>query len=208
MGAGRRLRSAGNGAHAIDLRDAQGDRAARGCDTGGAMKFQTEQVDEIDIRMCCSAATDRRGVRKFPREVTSAAGGAATEIETQQSTRKRTRSSKVRRLWQLTITNNCYRGRRQDQHRHHAGVSRIMLKKLIFASALASVPSLAFAADLPARYQPALKAPPLPQAFLWTGFYVGFNVGGAFDNSDRIDVSGLRRFLDPVPTRSRFAIKA
>jgi hypothetical protein len=54
------------------------------------MKFQTEQVDEIDIRMCRLAATDRRGVRKFPREITSVTGGAATEIETQQSTRKRT----------------------------------------------------------------------------------------------------------------------
>ena len=54
------------------------------------MKFQTEQVDEIDIRMCRSAATDRRGVRKFPREITSVTGGAATEIETQHSTRKRT----------------------------------------------------------------------------------------------------------------------
>jgi len=74
-----------------------------------------------------------------------------------------------------------------------------MLKKLIFASALASVPSLAFAADLPARYQPALKAPPLPQAFSWTGFYVGFNVGGAFDNSDRIDVSGLTSILGTGP---------
>ncbi|MBR0692984.1 outer membrane protein [Bradyrhizobium lablabi] len=66
-----------------------------------------------------------------------------------------------------------------------------MLKKLIFASALANVPGLAFAADLPAGYHPALKAPPAPQAFSWTGFYVGLNVGGAFDNSDRVDVSGL-----------------
>jgi hypothetical protein len=46
------------------------------------MKFQTEQVDEIDIRMCRLAPTDRRGVRKFPREITSVTGGAATEIET------------------------------------------------------------------------------------------------------------------------------
>jgi hypothetical protein len=35
------------------------------------MKFQTEQVDELDIRMCRSAVTDRRGVRKFPREITN-----------------------------------------------------------------------------------------------------------------------------------------
>jgi outer membrane immunogenic protein len=65
----------------------------------------------------------------------------------------------------------------------------VMPKKLILALALLSAPGVAFAADLPVRYQPALKAPPLPQAFSWTGFYVGLNVGGAFDNSDRIDVS-------------------
>jgi outer membrane immunogenic protein len=64
-----------------------------------------------------------------------------------------------------------------------------MPKKLILALALLSAPVVSFAADLPVRYKPALKAPPLPQAFSWTGFYVGLNVGGAFDNSDRVDVS-------------------
>jgi outer membrane immunogenic protein len=67
-----------------------------------------------------------------------------------------------------------------------------MLKKLIFASALASIPGLAFAADLPIRSQMPLKAPPLQQqVFSWTGFYIGGNVGGAFDNSDRVEASGL-----------------
>jgi outer membrane immunogenic protein len=65
-----------------------------------------------------------------------------------------------------------------------------MLNKLIFASVLAAIPGLAFAADLPVRSQLALKAPPLQQqAFSWTGFYIGGNVGGAFDNSNRIDES-------------------
>jgi outer membrane immunogenic protein len=65
-----------------------------------------------------------------------------------------------------------------------------MLKKLIFASVLMAIPGLAFAADLPVRSQLALKAPPLQQqAFSWTGFYIGGNIGGAFDNSNRIDES-------------------
>ncbi|QOZ13265.1 outer membrane protein [Bradyrhizobium sp. CCBAU 51765] len=67
-----------------------------------------------------------------------------------------------------------------------------MLKKLIVAFALMSLPGLAVAADLPVRSQMPLKAPPLQQqAFSWTGFYIGGNIGGAFDNSDRVDVTGL-----------------
>jgi outer membrane immunogenic protein len=72
-----------------------------------------------------------------------------------------------------------------------------MIKKLIFAFTLASVPGLALAADLPIRSQMPLKAPPLQQqAFSWTGFYIGGNVGGAFDNSDRVNASvgGLGAF--------------
>jgi outer membrane immunogenic protein len=67
-----------------------------------------------------------------------------------------------------------------------------MLKKLKNTTALMSVPSLAIAADLPIRSQMPLKAPPLQQqVFSWTGFYIGGNVGGAFDNSDRVEVTGL-----------------
>jgi outer membrane immunogenic protein len=65
-----------------------------------------------------------------------------------------------------------------------------MLKQIIFASTLASIPALALAADLPVRSQLPLKAPPLQQqAFSWTGFYAGFNVGSAFRNSEHIDQS-------------------
>jgi outer membrane immunogenic protein len=65
-----------------------------------------------------------------------------------------------------------------------------MLKKLIFASTLASIPGLAFAADLPVRSQMPLKAPPLQQqAFSWTGFYAGINIGGAFNDSERFEQS-------------------
>jgi outer membrane immunogenic protein len=73
----------------------------------------------------------------------------------------------------------------------------IMLKKLIITSALMSAPGLAFAADLPVRGQMALKAPALQeQPFSWTGFYIGANVGDAFDNSDRVNavVGGLGAF--------------
>jgi outer membrane immunogenic protein len=70
-----------------------------------------------------------------------------------------------------------------------------MFKKMIFVgSALCGIPGLAYAADLPASYQRPLKAvPPVP--FTWTGFYIGANVGGAFDNSDRADASGFGPLL-------------
>ncbi|WP_051382334.1 outer membrane beta-barrel protein [Bradyrhizobium sp. Tv2a-2] len=80
-----------------------------------------------------------------------------------------------------------------------------MPKKLILALALLTAPGVSFAADLPVRYQPAVKAPPLPQAFSWTGFYVGVNVGGAFDNSDRIDgsVTSILFGSDPFSLRNK-----
>lgn len=81
-----------------------------------------------------------------------------------------------------------------------------MLKKLIFVSALAGIPGVTYAADLAARYQPPLKAiAPLP--FSWTGFYVGANVGGAFDNTDRVVAAGITPLLgigpDPVTLRNK-----
>jgi outer membrane immunogenic protein len=79
-----------------------------------------------------------------------------------------------------------------------------MLKKLIFA--LASIPGVAFAADLPTRYQMPLKAiAAVP--FSWTGFYIGANVGGAFDNTDRVVAAGITPLLgigpDPVTLRNK-----
>jgi outer membrane immunogenic protein len=70
-----------------------------------------------------------------------------------------------------------------------------MLKRAIVAAGtLCIIPGLAFAADLPVGYQRPLKAvPSVP--FTWTGFYIGANVGGAFDNSDRVNVTGLGPFL-------------
>jgi outer membrane immunogenic protein len=70
-----------------------------------------------------------------------------------------------------------------------------MLKKAIVAAGtFCIIPGLAFAADLPTRYQRSPQAEP-PVPFTWTGFYIGANVGGAFDNDDRVNVSGLGSFL-------------
>ena len=63
------------------------------------------------------------------------------------------------------------------------------IKFVLAASALSSVvaASAAGAADLP----PQFKAP-LPPPYLWTGFYVGANVGGGwFNASNGISGSGL-----------------
>jgi outer membrane immunogenic protein len=151
-----------------------------------------------------SNAISNRDARKFPGTISSVMGRAAAEIEQQHQLRKTAPVLGSPSVMAITIYDNCHRGRCQDQHRHHAGL-RIMLKKLIFASALAGVPSLAFAADLPIRYKAPVNAvTPLP--FSWTGFYVGFNVGGAFDNSDRVDVSGLTSlglFPDALSLRNK-----
>jgi outer membrane immunogenic protein len=70
-----------------------------------------------------------------------------------------------------------------------------MLKRtIVAASTLCITQGLAFAADFPASYQRPLKAV-APGPFTWTGFYIGANVGAAFDNSDRVDVSGVGPFL-------------
>jgi outer membrane immunogenic protein len=64
-----------------------------------------------------------------------------------------------------------------------------------FASALLmSSLGAAFAADLPAR-TPVYKAPPAP-VWVWTGFYVGGNVGYGWGNGDT--------FFNPLPTAAGF----
>ena len=59
---------------------------------------------------------------------------------------------------------------------------------------------LTFAADMP------VKAPPPPAApvMTWTGFYVGLNVGGAWDNNHSVDTVGrpVQGFADGVGTGS------
>jgi outer membrane immunogenic protein len=74
-----------------------------------------------------------------------------------------------------------------------------MLSRIIIATALVVAPGIASAADLAARYQPFKAPPSTVQPFSWTGFYAGLNVGGAFDNSDRVDVFGLPTLVGATP---------
>src|SRR5215813_15510268 len=63
-----------------------------------------------------------------------------------------------------------------------------MRKQTIIAlAAVAMVASQASAADLP-RKAPAY-VPPAPPPYVWTGCYVGGNVGGAFAHIDVTDVT-------------------
>jgi outer membrane immunogenic protein len=65
-----------------------------------------------------------------------------------------------------------------------------MLKRALLAStAVLSLGSAAFAADLPAR-----RAPPVPfvavPVFTWTGFYIGANAGYVFSDENRVRTTG------------------
>src|SRR5215475_6827701 len=68
---------------------------------------------------------------------------------------------------------------------------------LVGAALLAAVSGTATAADLsrpaPAPAPVYTKAPPIPQ-FTWTGFYIGGNIGGAWNSSSWTDT------LDPGVT--------
>jgi outer membrane immunogenic protein len=60
------------------------------------------------------------------------------------------------------------------------GDEEIEMKKILLATVMAGVASSAFAADLPSHKAPPAPAPYYaPQAFSWTGFYVGANGGWA-----------------------------
>jgi outer membrane immunogenic protein len=65
---------------------------------------------------------------------------------------------------------------------------------------------LTFAADMP------LKAPPPPVApvMMWTGFYIGLNAGGAWDNNHSVDTVGrpVSGFADGIGTGSFAATSA
>lgn len=54
-----------------------------------------------------------------------------------------------------------------------------MIKKLLAGTALALIPGIATAADLPVRAPAPAPAPMFVAAPLWTGFYVGVHVGAA-----------------------------
>jgi len=78
------------------------------------------------------------------------------------------------------------------------------MKKILFAVsavALALSAGSAMAADLPSRKEAPVYVPPPPPPPLWTGFYVGLNIGGGWDaNGGQSGVSG---YYDP-----RYAVGA
>jgi outer membrane immunogenic protein len=82
------------------------------------------------------------------------------------------------------------------------------MKKIALSAAAISLlfVGAASAADM------AVKAPPPPVApvMTWTGFYVGFNVGGAWDNSRSVDTRGqaIQGFTDGIGPASFAGISA
>jgi outer membrane immunogenic protein len=61
-----------------------------------------------------------------------------------------------------------------------------MKKILISAVSLAALSGSAVAADLPSRKAPVVAPPP---ALSWTGFHVGVNAGGIWNNNNSIQIS-------------------
>jgi outer membrane immunogenic protein len=64
-----------------------------------------------------------------------------------------------------------------------------IMKKLVAAALLTAVSGSAMAADLsrPAPAPVYTKAPPVVPAFSWTGFYIGGNLGGAWEHGTLTD---------------------
>jgi outer membrane immunogenic protein len=78
------------------------------------------------------------------------------------------------------------------------------MKKILFAVsavALALSAGSAMAADLPSRKEAPVYVPPPPPPPMWTGFYVGLNLGGAWDSNG--GQSGVSGYYDP-----RYAVGA
>ncbi len=78
------------------------------------------------------------------------------------------------------------------------------MKKILFAVsavALALSAGSAMAADLPSRKEAPVYVPPPPPPPLWTGFYLGLNIGGGWDANG--GQSGVSAYYDP-----RYAIGA
>ena len=64
------------------------------------------------------------------------------------------------------------------------------------AIALALAAGSAIAADLPSRKEAPVYVPPPPPPPMWTGFYVGLNIGGGWAAN-----GGKRAAICPTPTR-------
>ncbi len=61
------------------------------------------------------------------------------------------------------------------------------MKKLLLSAtaiALAATASVALAADLPSRKEAPVYTPPPPPPPMWTGFYVGANIGGGWKSNN------------------------
>ena len=72
------------------------------------------------------------------------------------------------------------------------------MKKILFAVsavALALSAGSAMAADLPSRKEAPVYVPPPPPPPMWTGFYGGLNIGGAWDANG--GQSGYSGYYDP-----------
>jgi len=65
----------------------------------------------------------------------------------------------------------------------------------VSAIALALTAGSAIAADLPSRKEAPVYVPPPPPPPLWTGFYVGLNIGGGWDANG--GQSGASGYYDP-----------
>ena len=78
-----------------------------------------------------------------------------------------------------------------------------MKRLLLTATAIAAFTSAAAAADLPSRRAPPVYVPPPPPTFTWTGVYVGFNVGGTFN-----DYTNYRLFANDAASAALLAANA
>lgn len=75
------------------------------------------------------------------------------------------------------------------------------MKKLVLSNLLLAVFSgTACAADLPIRKEPLQS--PLPPPPIWTGFYVGLNAGGAWTDSNHVNLKQDQVYVADGPLRS------
>jgi len=79
------------------------------------------------------------------------------------------------------------------------------LRLSVAAALVGALSGSAFAADLPSRKAPPVFVPP-PPPLLWTGFYVGLNAGGTFDNNSSVNTVASPIYIHPgIRTASEVA---
>jgi outer membrane immunogenic protein len=72
-----------------------------------------------------------------------------------------------------------------------------MRKILLIATASLAAVGSALAADLPSRKEAPVYAPPPPPPPMWTGFYVGLNLGGGW-SANSINPNNLALYVSPI----------